>query len=54
MEKTLNDILEDARNCPIKGRLYIYEQYKQEIEKLELSSYDYTDACRTLANILEV
>lgn len=52
--KTLEDILNDAKKCPVKGRLYIYEQYKREIQRLELSSYEYTDACRTLANILEV
>ena len=52
--RTLEDILKDAKKCPVKGRLYVYEQYKQEIQKLELSSYEYTDACRTLANILEV
>lgn len=51
---TLEDILEDAKKCPVKGRLYIYERYKLQLQDLELSSEDYTEACRKLAQYLEV
>ena len=52
--KNLNQILDEAKKCPVKGRLYMYEKYKQQIRDLELSSDEYTEACRKLANYLEV
>ena len=51
---TLEDLYDDAKKCPVKGRLYIYEQYKRRLQDMNLSSDEYTEACRKLANCLEV
>lgn len=53
-KETLKQILSDARKCPTKGRLYIYERYKLQLENLNLSSEEYMEACRKLARYLEV
>jgi hypothetical protein len=53
-QKKLDAIIKRAEMCPNKGRLYVYEQLKQEVLKLELSSYDYEQACITIAKHLEV
>ena len=50
----LNVILEKAKNCPNKGRLYMYEQFNRELQELNLSAYDYEQACITVARYLEV
>lgn len=54
VEQELNRLYEDAKKCPVKGRMYIYEQYKRQVGELNLDPYEYTEACRTLANNLEV
>ena len=54
MNKTLDEILKRAKKQKLKGRLYIYESYKREIEMLDLSPEEYQDACRLLAQHLEV
>lgn len=53
-KQALNELYEAAKNCPVKGRLYVYEQYEQKLQKLNLNGYDYINACRTLADYLEV
>lgn len=53
-QKRLKEVLKDAKECPVKGRLYIYEKYKQQLLDLDLSSEEYTQACRKLANNLGV
>ena len=50
----LENILSRVKSCPIKGRLYIYEQFKGEVQRLNLPPYHFEDACRKIANILEV
>ena len=52
--RTLETILEDAKKCKRKGRLYVYESYKRQIEALNLSPEEYEDACKLLAQSLEV
>lgn len=50
----LNEILEKAKNCPNKGRLYVYEQFKQDLQELNLDPYNYEQACITIARYLGV
>lgn len=54
MQSELDKILKEAKQCPVKGRLYMYEKYKLRVQDLGLSSEEYTQACRQLANNLEV
>ena len=54
MAKELEAILEEAKKCPQKRRLYVYEQFKRKLENLNLPAYDYGEACRLLAKYLEV
>ena len=49
MKQQLKDILERAKKCPNKGRLYVYESYKRELEALNLTTEEYGEACRQLA-----
>lgn len=53
-EERLNDILKSAKSCKNKGRLYVYEQYKQELSSLCLTSTEYEQACRKLTEYLKV
>ena len=53
-QMTLEDLYSDAKKCPVKGRLYMYEQYKRKLQDMNLSSDEYTEACRKLANYLGV
>lgn len=53
-QMTLEDLYNDAKKCPVKGRLYMYEQYKRKLQDMNLSSDEYTEACRKLANYLGV
>lgn len=53
-QMTLEDLYKDAKKCPVKGRLYMYEQYKRKLQDMNLSSDEYTEACRKLANYLGV
>ena len=50
-QMTLEDLYSE---CPVKGRLYMYEQYKRKLQDMNLSSDEYTEACRKLANYLGV
>jgi len=50
----LNQILERAKTCKIKGRLYKYEQFKQELLRLNLDNEEYEQACIEIARLLEV
>ena len=54
VEQALNNLYKEAKKCPVKRRLYVYEQYKRELERLDLTSMEYTEACRNIANYLEV
>lgn len=51
--ETVQKVLDRAKGSP-KGRYYIYESYKRELEGLNLSSEDYRNACIVLARILGV
>lgn len=53
-QKTLEDLYKDAKKCPVKGRLYMYERYKCKLLEMNLSSDEYTEACRKLATYLGV
>ena len=49
----VTEILNRAKGAS-KGRYYVYESYKRELQDLELSTEEYEDACRKLVNILRV
>ena len=51
---TLENILTRAKNCKLKGRLYVYESFKSELQALNLTGIEYADACRDLARYLGV
>lgn len=53
-KSTVDEILERARTCPNKGRLYVYEDFKRQLQELDLSPYDYEQACILVARYLEV
>lgn len=50
----LEEILTRAKKCNVKGRLYVYEAFKKELQTLNLDSVEYCDVCRELARYLEV
>ncbi len=50
----LKDILERARKCSNKGRYYVYEGFKSELQKMSISPELYEDTCRKLAKYLRV
>ena len=50
----LKDILERAKKCPNKRRMYVYEAFKTELNRLNLPSREYEQACRQIANYLKV
>ena len=52
--KEIEDIIARAKQCPHKGRLYAYEQFKTELRRLDLSPIEYGAACREIADALEV
>ena len=58
MDKTqataLKKLLKAAKNCGLQGRYYVFEVYKQQLEALDLSSSEYQQACRKLADALQV
>lgn len=53
-DMTLADILRRAKKCSVKGRYYIYESFKRELQELNLDPVAYSEACRDLARYLEV
>lgn len=50
----LEEILTRAKKCNTKGRLYVYEAFKKELQSLNLDPVEYCDACRELSRYLEV
>lgn len=53
-EERISELLVRAKSCKNKGRWYVYEQYKQELSKLDLTPAEYEQTCRKLARYLEV
>lgn len=47
-------ILQEARIEPIKGRFYVYERYKLQIQNVSESATQCEQACIELAKILGV
>lgn len=52
--EALQQLINDAKVYPVKGRYYVYENFKLRLQYLSLSSMEYTDACRQLAHYLGV
>lgn len=50
----VKEILADARKERLKGRYYIYEQYKSQLWDASESTTQYEQACIDLARILRV
>lgn len=53
-EQKINTLVEKARKEPLKGRYYIYEQYKSELKGICTTGNLYETACRMLADALNV
>lgn len=53
-DRLLNELFRRARKCTNKGRYYVYEQYKRELDNIELSPSEYEQTCRELARLLRV
>ena len=52
--KELKNILDRAKKCTNKKRMYVYESFKKELNELNLPPEEYTQACRKLAEYLKV
>jgi len=50
----LAELLNRARKCSNKGRYYVYEGFKSELQRMELSPDQYEETCRLLAKYLRV
>lgn len=50
----LKDILERAKKCENKRRMYVYEAFKTELNRLNLPAREHEQACRKLAEYLKV
>lgn len=51
-EKYVKQLIVQARKDPLKGRYYVYEQYKRQLEELDAATYE--RACIDLARALHV
>ena len=47
-------LLNEAKVSPVKGRMYVYEQYKRELLKLNPTQQEYDETCIKLAKYLQV
>lgn len=50
----LQKLLERARKCDNKGRMYVYEAFKSELQRFDISPQEYEQTCRKLAKYLRV
>ena len=50
----LKDLIERAKKCDNKGRMYVYEMFKGELQSLNVSPQEYEQTCRKLAKYLRV
>lgn len=53
-ENMVKSILNSARKDPLKGRYYVYEQYKSKLWDVCESNSQFEKACIDLAKILRV
>lgn len=51
---SLERLLERARKCDNKGRMYVYESFKNELRSMNISPEEYERTCRKLAQYLKV
>lgn len=52
--EALQQLINDAKVYPVKGRYYVYENFKLRLQNLGLNSMEYTEACRQIAHYLRV
>ena len=50
----IQELLERARKCDTKGRMYVYEAFKRELQEFNLDPAEYGQVCRKLAKYLRV
>ena len=53
-DKKIKELLLRAKKCPNKGRLYVYEGFKQELIQMNVSPQVYEQTCRELGKCLKV
>lgn len=53
-KEKIQQLLNDARICPTKGRMYIFEKYKRDLIALEPTEKERDEACILLAEYLKV
>lgn len=55
LNKELKDLLERAKKCDNKGRMYVFNRFKEELKSIKLQSdSEYEEICRKLGEYLEV
>ena len=47
-------LLNEAKICPMKGRMYVFEQFKRRLMELEPTAMEITDACAKLQKYLNL
>lgn len=52
--KPLQDLFKRAKGYPTKGRLYVYEQFKNELRDMNLNYLEFEQACIRIAKLLRV
>ena len=54
IDEIIKDLLNRAKKDPNKGRYYVYESYKQELNSLDIPPNVYEQTCRKLAQNLKI
>ena len=53
-KEKIQELLNEAKIEPIKGRMYVYDKYKRELTALEPTQQEYDETCIKLAKYLNV
>lgn len=53
-KEKIQELLNEAKICPTKGRMYVFEQFKRKLMELEPTSMEVTDACVKLQKYLNL
>lgn len=53
-KEQIQTLLNEAKVSPVKGRMYVYEQYKRELLELNPTQQEYDETCIKLAKYLQV
>lgn len=52
--ESLKKLLDEAKKDKRKGRCYVYEEYKSQLQELPLTGIEYEKAICALAKVLEI